>query len=95
MTLSIGDRVSVKHLDSITRDLWGALGVVSKIMESPPPPEDYWLRRRWTEEVDKFFVMFDEPTKSVGVWLHGIWLAEVHLEHPEEIRLRVDRSGGE
>lgn len=84
MAMSIGDRVSVKHLDGITRDLWGAVGVVSKIRKSPPPPEDYWLRRRWTEEVDRFFVRFDEPTKSVGAMMTGIWLAEVHLEHSEE-----------
>lgn len=76
--IKIGDRVSVRQLTTITKDIWGTKGTITKVREDVMPT-DYFQQRRWTPEPNKYFVEFDEPTKSIGAMMTGIWLVEAAL----------------
>ena len=73
--IKVGDRVSVRQVTTITKDLWGTRGTITKVREDVKPI-DFFQQRRWTPEPNKYFVEFDEPTKSVGAMMKGIWLVE-------------------
>lgn len=67
---NVGDRVTVPRHDSITRDLWGSLGIIDKVRYDSVTD----LRGNEIERNRMVFVRFDNPAKSIGAVMTGVWL---------------------
>lgn len=59
----IGESVYLKPLPTITRELWGAVGIIEKCEEG----------------TQLCFVRFVAPVKSVGAIMTGVWAKSEHL----------------
>lgn len=74
--VQVGDRVCIAPLDTITRELWGVVGTVAQAQERTTFEN---LGRFRNRVATHYFVQFDEPTKSVGARMTGIWLRKEAL----------------
>lgn len=69
----IGAQLAVAPDSRVTRELWNAPGIISKTRDGTVGRTTTSGRRILVAE-QEFFLKFNEPQKSVGAWMHGIWL---------------------